>query len=89
VIYNTATLSPYHIIIPFLSAEEMFEFMGIEPGKAFAVVDGFTYDNHGGERQVVLFHNLCKVLQLSSIDALVLPGKVVANGNRGGFGIFL
>ena len=63
--------------------------MGVEPGKAFAIVDGFTYDNHSSERQVVLFHNLCKVLQFSAIDALVFPGKVVANGNRGGFGIFL
>lgn len=67
----------------------MFELMGVESGKAFAIVDGFTYDNHSGERQVVLFHYLGKVFQLSAIDALIFPGKVVANGNGSGFGIFL
>ena len=58
--------------------------MGVEPGKAFAVVDGFTHDDHGGEGEVVAFDYFREVLEFAPVYAFVRPGEVVAGGDGGG-----
>ena len=50
-----------------------------------AVVDGFADDEHGGEGEVVVVDYLGEVFELTTVDALVWPGEMVAGGDRGVF----
>ena len=61
----------------------MFELMRIEAREALSVVDGITYDQQRGQRQVILFDNLRQVFQLTPIDPLLFPGQLVTSGHGG------
>ena len=61
----------------------------VEFRQSLAVVDGIPYDNHGGESEVVFFHDLCQVLQFSPVYPFVFPREVIAGGNGGCRGIML
>lgn len=54
-----------------------------------SVVDGVTHDDHGGEGEVVLFHDLRQVLQFSPVYPLVFPREMVAGGDGGGWRVVL
>ena len=62
----------------------MFELMRIKAREAFSVVDGITYDQQRGQRQVILFDNLRQVFQFTPIDALLFPSQLVASRYGGG-----
>ena len=61
----------------------MFELVWIEFRQALSVVDGVTHDDHGGEGEVILFHDLRQVLQFSPVYPLVFPREMVAGGDGG------
>ena len=68
--------------------EEMGEMFVVKGGETFAIVNGLTYDKHGGEGEVVVVDNLRKVFEDTAIDALVWPREMIAGSNRGILWIF-
>ena len=62
-------------------AEQVCEVLRVKLGEAAAVVDGLTYDEHRGERQVVVVNNLRKILELTAIDLLIGPRQVIAGSD--------
>ena len=70
-------------------AEKVSEVLGIELGKAAAIVDGLADNEHGGEGEMVVVDNLGEVFEDSAIDLLVRPREMIAGGNGCILGIFL
>ena len=54
-----------------------------------SVVDGFAYDEHGGQGEMVVMHDFSEVFKFPTIDFLVRPCEMVASSNGCVFGIFL
>ena len=54
-----------------------------------SVVDGFAYDEHGGQGEMVVMHDFSEVFKFPSVDVLVRPCEMVASSNGCVFGIFL
>ena len=62
----------------------MFKLMRIEARESLPVVDGITYDQQRGQRQMVLLDNLRQVFQFTPIDALLFLSQLVASGYGSG-----
>lgn len=62
-------------------SEQVGEVLVVEQGSVAAVVDGLAHHNHRGESEVVVLDDAGQILELTTVDALVGPGQVVACGN--------
>ena len=67
------------VLLPF--SEQVGEMLVVEQGCVAAVVDGLAHYNHRGEGEVVFLDDAGQVLELTTVDALVGPGQVVASGD--------
>lgn len=67
----------------------MGEVLVVEFGEAVTVVDGFADHEHSSEREVVVVDDACEVFELTTVDALVRPCKVIASSYGGVGWIFL
>ena len=67
------------------SAEEVLEVVIVELGEPSAIVNGVTDDHQRGEREVMLTNYLRQLGELTTVDALLRPSKLVADrhGRRG------
>ena len=58
-------------------------------GEPLAFFYGLAHDKHGGEREVVVVNNFCKVFQLATINLLVGPCQMIAGGDGRVLRVFL
>ena len=70
-------------------AEEVGEVLGVELAEAASIVDGLTYDEHGGEGEVVVVDDLGEIFEHTTIDLLVWPCEMITGGDGGILWVFL